>query len=218
MPLIVGVTLAPGALAYGAGTGTATPASQRSAAAHAAKTTEGLAKAQELMKALAACKKDSAKAKRKSCETKAKRLYDAKHGKKTTKPGETTEAKHETRGAGAGANKGDGTTAGAGATAGNEAEELQKAAAVGPPTPARVEAGKKLFAEQCAGCHGTTGMGGDGGPNLNAMPRAHSVAGVIEQLVQPEGPMPSFEEGLSFEEKEALGDFVAAEITHAAGA
>ena len=225
LTLIVGLTLAPAVLAYGEGTGAAGPASHASAAAHATKTAEKLAKAQKLRRALAACKKDGSKAQRKSCEAQAKRRDGAKHSKKTTKPAETstgthaTEPTHETQEAGGGGGtKGGGTTAAAAAAGGNEPEELQHAATVGAPTTAGVEAGRKLFAEQCAGCHGTTGMGGDGGPNLNVMPRAHSVTGVIEQLIKPEGPMPSFDRGLSFQEKEQLGDFVTVEITHAAEA
>jgi mono/diheme cytochrome c family protein len=209
--LIVGLTLAPAALAYGAGTGTARPRPHEPVAAHAAKLSEKLTKTQKLRKALAACKKADSKAKRERCETQAKRLYGDKRTKHAAKPGETTAG---TRGAGA---TGGEMTAGAGAAGGNEGEELQKAATVGAPTAAGVEAGKKLFAEQCAGCHGTTGTGGDGGPNLNEMPRAHSVTGVIEQLITPVGPMPSFEKGLSFQEKEELANFVTVEITHAAG-
>ena len=208
--MIVGVTLAPAVLAYGAATGTATPASHRPPA----KTAKTLTRAQELRKALAACKKDNAKAKRKSCETKAKRSYGAKHAQKTRKPGKTTSQPREVGGAGNG--NAEAPTGGGDAAGGTEAEELQKAAMVGAPTAAAVEAGKKLFAEQCAGCHGAAGTGGDGGPNLNLMPRAHSVTGVIEQLIKPEGPMPSFDKGLSFQQKEELGNFVAVEITHAA--
>ena len=89
LTLIVGLTLAPAVLAYGEGTGAAGPVSHASAAAHATKTAEKLAKAQKLRRALAACKKDGSKAQRKSCEAQAKRRDGAKHSKKTTKPAET---------------------------------------------------------------------------------------------------------------------------------
>jgi mono/diheme cytochrome c family protein len=226
LTLIVGLTLAPAALAYGAGTGTATPAARAPQGAHAARTAMKLTKAQKLKKTLAACKREKTEPKRKSCEAKAKRLYGA-HSKKAIKPAETTAGEHAaepkqpagggaTTGGGAAGAMGGATTGVGGATGGNEAEELQQAATVGAPTPAGVEAGKKLFAEQCAGCHGTTGMGGDGGPNLNVLPRAHSVTGVIEQLIKPEGPMPDFDKVLSFQQKEELANFVTVEITHVA--
>jgi mono/diheme cytochrome c family protein len=221
LTLIVGLTLGPAVLAYGAGTGTATPTWQGPAAAQAAKSAKGLTHTQKLRKALAACKKETSKARRKSCETQAKRLYGAKHSKKAPKPGEPIAGTPETQPKGTkkgGGTTGAGTTAGGPATGAKEAEELQKAANVGAPTPAGVEAGKKRFAEDCAGCHGTAGTGGDGGPNLNEMPRAHSVTGVIEQLIQPIGPMPSFDSALTFQQKEQLADFVTVEITHAAEA
>jgi mono/diheme cytochrome c family protein len=233
LTLIVGLTLAPAALAYGAGTGTATPASHVPEGAHGAKTARKPSKAQKLRKTLAACKREKTEGKRKSCEAKAKKLYGAKRGKGAKAREGTNKIELTYEGGEAGAGTGAGTTtAGAGTAAGgagtttgaagtttgaaNEAEELQKAGTVGAPTPAGVEAGKKLFAEQCAGCHGTTGMGGDGGPNLNTLPRAHSVMGVIEQLIAPEGPMPDFDKVLSFQQKEALADFVTVEITHVA--
>ena len=45
------------------------------------------------------------------------------------------------------------------------------------------------------------------------LPRAQSVTGVIEQLVEPLGGMPSFDEQLTFEQKEQLGDYVCVKLS-----
>ena len=154
-------------------------------------------KAQKLAKALKACKKMKPKHKRKSCETHAKKLYGSKH----TKKGTETEKSHGTE------------------TKPSETptQELARAktASTSPPASS-VTAGKSLFTSNCEGCHGPTGEGTNTGPNLHLMPRAQSVAGVIEQLVQPEGAMPSFDSSLTFAEKEEAADYVAVDITHVA--
>jgi glucose dehydrogenase/mono/diheme cytochrome c family protein len=93
-------------------------------------------------------------------------------------------------------------------------EEPKKEASVPSVSTASVAAGKTIFADNCSTCHGIAGTGGNGGPNLNAMERAHSVAGVIKQLTEPLGAMPSFKEVLSAKEKEEVADFVTMEITH----
>jgi len=90
-------------------------------------------------------------------------------------------------------------------------EEPKKEAST---SAAAVAAGKTLFADNCATCHGIAGTGGNGGPNLNDEELAHSVAGVIKQLTEPLGAMPSFKEVLSAKEKEEVADFVTMEITH----
>jgi quinohemoprotein ethanol dehydrogenase len=90
-------------------------------------------------------------------------------------------------------------------------EEPKKEAST---SAAAVAAGKAIFADNCATCHGIAGTGGNGGPNLNDEERAHSVAGVIKQLTEPLGAMPSFKEVLSAKEKEEVADFVTMEITH----
>jgi quinohemoprotein ethanol dehydrogenase len=93
-------------------------------------------------------------------------------------------------------------------------EEATKEASSG--NTALVAAGKSIFADSCSVCHGISGTGGNGGPNLNNEPRAKSVAGVIEQLTNPLGAMPSFKEQLSAKEKEEAAAYVTTEITHVA--
>lgn len=138
---------------------------------------------------LKACKTMKPESKRKHCEKHAKRLYGKKHSNKKgteteKKPGETPE------------------------------QELAPAKTVSTSPPASsVTAGKSLFTGNCEGCHGPTGEGNNTAPNLHSMPRAQSVAGIIEQLVQPEGAMPSFDSSLTFAEKEEAADYVAVDIT-----
>jgi mono/diheme cytochrome c family protein len=95
-----------------------------------------------------------------------------------------------------------------------EAKTETKAAG-GAINAADVTAGKSIFEDNCSVCHGALGTGGNGGPNLNTLPRAKSVKGVIEQLTYPIGAMPSFKEQLSAKEKEEVADYVTKEITHA---
>jgi PQQ-dependent dehydrogenase (methanol/ethanol family) len=91
-------------------------------------------------------------------------------------------------------------------------EEATKEA--GTTGTAAVAAGKSIFADSCSVCHGIAGTGGNGGPNLNNEPRAKSVSGVIEQLTNPLGAMPSFKEQLSAKEQEEVAAYVTTEITH----
>jgi alcohol dehydrogenase (cytochrome c) len=94
-------------------------------------------------------------------------------------------------------------------------EEPKKEATTGTTiNAADVAAGKSVFEDNCSVCHGIAGTGGNGGPNLNTLPRAKSVKGVIEQLTYPIGAMPSFKEQLSAKEKEEVADYVTTEITH----
>jgi quinohemoprotein ethanol dehydrogenase len=101
-----------------------------------------------------------------------------------------------------------------GKTESQEPKKEEKKEASTGGAAAAVVAGKTLFASNCSVCHGLAGTGGNGGPNLNNEPRAKSVSGVIEQLTNPLGAMPSFKEQLSAKEKEEVADYVTAEITH----
>ena len=63
------------------------------------------------------------------------------------------------------------------------------------PSSTLVAAGNSLFAEQCAACHGSKGEGTSFAAPLTASSstRAQSVAGVMEQLINPVGGgMPNF--------------------------
>ncbi len=224
--LAVGVAVALALTEYGSA-GALAPATRVVSAAAKKKET----KAQKLAKALRACKKDRPKSKRKACEKKAGKLYGAKKpsgGKPRSKTGTGTTGTGTgttaTTGTGAteGATTGTGTgivpTTGA-TTAGNMAEELEKARHVSQmPTAGAIEQGRALFAQDCSGCHGPKGEGqsGDDFVAYANLPRAQSVTGVIEQLIEPDGGMPTFG-ALPFEQKEEIGDYLCVVLTAKCG-
>jgi mono/diheme cytochrome c family protein len=76
------------------------------------------------------------------------------------------------------------------------------------------EVGAVVFSEQCSVCHGATGHGGNGGPDLTTMPLAQSEEGAIQQVTNGGGGMPAFGGTLSEEEIENVAAYVAQEITH----
>jgi hypothetical protein len=197
--VIIGVGVALAVLVYGGAAGagmrgpTATSAADATVVPIGVTANKSLTRAQKLAKALKACKKETPKSKRKSCEKKAR-----KHNKSKPKP------KHETTETGKTPSE-------------TPQQELARAKTVSTSPPAAsVTAGKSLFASNCEGCHGPTGEGTNTGPNLHSMPRAQSIAGVIEQLIAPEGAMPPFDSALTFAEKEEAADYVAVDITHVA--
>ena len=69
-------------------------------------------------------------------------------------------------------------------------------------------AGQSVFAENCSICHGATGMGGNGGPDLTTQPKAKSLNGSIEQVTEGGGGMPAFAELLSTKEIEDVAAYV----------
>lgn len=73
-------------------------------------------------------------------------------------------------------------------------------------------AGKTVFAENCAGCHGEDGLGGAAGPDLTTMPLAQTEEGTIEQVTNGGGSMPPFGGQLSEEEISDVAAFVVHEI------
>jgi cytochrome c551 len=76
------------------------------------------------------------------------------------------------------------------------------------------EAGTVIFSENCSTCHGATGHGGNGGPDLTTMPLAQTEEGAIQQVTNGGGGMPSFSGILSEEEIENVAAYVVQEITH----
>jgi mono/diheme cytochrome c family protein len=75
------------------------------------------------------------------------------------------------------------------------------------------ESGAVVFSENCSTCHGATGHGGNGGPDLRTMPLAQTEAGAIQQVTNGGGGMPAFGGTLSEEEIENVAAYVAQEIT-----
>jgi quinohemoprotein ethanol dehydrogenase len=76
------------------------------------------------------------------------------------------------------------------------------------------EAGNEVFADNCSICHGATGHGGNGGPDLTTMPLAKTEAGVVKQVTNGGGGMPAFKGQLSEEEIGDVAAYVVGEITH----
>jgi mono/diheme cytochrome c family protein len=73
-------------------------------------------------------------------------------------------------------------------------------------------AGTVVFSENCSTCHGATGHGGNGGPDLTTMPLAQTEEGAIQQVTNGGGGMPAFKGILSEEEIENVAAYVAEEI------
>jgi cytochrome c551 len=74
---------------------------------------------------------------------------------------------------------------------------------------ATIAAGKEVFAQNCATCHGPDGHGGGAGPDLRTMPKAKSVAGAEEQVTNGGAGMPAFKGQLSPEEIKDVATYVA---------
>jgi mono/diheme cytochrome c family protein len=75
------------------------------------------------------------------------------------------------------------------------------------------ELGAVVFSENCSTCHGATGHGGNGGPDLTTMPLAQTEEGAIEQVTNGGGGMPAFGGTLSEEEIENVAAYVAQDVT-----
>jgi quinohemoprotein ethanol dehydrogenase len=90
-----------------------------------------------------------------------------------------------------------------------EAEGGEEAAAGGAPN---AEAGEEVFAENCSVCHGATGHGGNGGPDLTTMPKAKEQKGAEEQVTNGGGGMPAFKGTLSEEEIGNVAAYVVEDI------
>lgn len=88
-------------------------------------------------------------------------------------------------------------------TADDASEERESASA--RPEPA---AGRTVFADNCAVCHGAMGRGGNGGPDLTAIPSARDLDAVIRQTADGGSAMPSFRDSLSSREIQDVAAFV----------
>ena len=94
-----------------------------------------------------------------------------------------------------------------------EAEGGEEAAAGGGTAMAAIaEAGGEVFSENCSTCHGATGYGGNGGPDLRTMPLAKTQAGAEKQVTNGGGGMPAFGGTLNEEEIEDVAAYVSEDI------
>jgi quinohemoprotein ethanol dehydrogenase len=92
-----------------------------------------------------------------------------------------------------------------------EGEEEASAGGAGGAT-ADAAAGKEIFAENCSVCHGLSGHGGNGGPDLRTMPLAKTQAGAEQQVTNGGGGMPPFKGTLSEEEISDVAAYVSEDI------
>jgi mono/diheme cytochrome c family protein len=76
------------------------------------------------------------------------------------------------------------------------------------------EAGKQVFAANCAVCHGSTGHGGNGGPDLTSIPSAKNLQTVVGQVTNGGGGMPPFKGTLSDTQISDVATYVVSDITH----
>lgn len=92
----------------------------------------------------------------------------------------------------------------------------EKAPAPSPVTqlPGNPAAGAKVFAQNCAVCHGAQGLGGNGGPNLTTIPSAKLPATVREHVTNGGKVMPPFRSELSAQDIANVSSYVIKDITH----
>ncbi len=72
--------------------------------------------------------------------------------------------------------------------------------------------GKAVFAANCAVCHGALGEGGNGGPDLTAIPAAKVRSKVVAQVLNGGGGMPAFKGQLSTKEVNDVAAYVTGTI------
>jgi quinohemoprotein ethanol dehydrogenase len=84
----------------------------------------------------------------------------------------------------------------------------------GNPTAGDAAAGKAVFADNCATCHGSLGTGGNGGPDLTSFPSAKQVSVVTNQVRNGGGGMPSFKGTLTKQQIADVAAYVTKNITN----
>jgi glucose dehydrogenase/cytochrome c5 len=73
--------------------------------------------------------------------------------------------------------------------------------------------GEAVFADNCSSCHGFDGTGGNGGPDLTAIPSAQDLNTVIDQITNGGGGMPAFSGQLTPEQIKDTAAYVVGTIT-----
>ena len=84
----------------------------------------------------------------------------------------------------------------------------------GGTTTGDAAAGKTVFSDNCAGCHGALGTGGNGGPDLTTIPSAKDKAKVVKQVTNGGGGMPAFKGQLTEQQIQDVSAYVTSEITN----
>ncbi len=75
-------------------------------------------------------------------------------------------------------------------------------------------AGQQVFAANCSVCHGATGKGGNGGPDLTSIPSAKQLAIVTKQVENGGGGMPAFRGTLTQAQIADVSAYVVHKITN----
>src|SRR3954471_6998693 len=81
-------------------------------------------------------------------------------------------------------------------------------------TTGDADAGKTVFANNCTACHGSTGHGGNGGPDLTAIPDAKNYKRVVAQVENGGGGMPAFKDQLTPKQIADVSTYVTQKITN----
>jgi quinohemoprotein ethanol dehydrogenase len=90
-------------------------------------------------------------------------------------------------------------------------------AAMAKPAPREAPnaiAGAVVFAANCAVCHGATGLGGNGGPNIARIPATKSQRAVISQVTNGGGGMPAFKGVLTEKQVDDVSAYVVQRIAN----
>src|SRR4051794_33456991 len=80
-------------------------------------------------------------------------------------------------------------------------------------TAGDADAGKTVFADNCVSCHGATGHGGNGGPDLTQFPDAKNMNRVVAQVENGGGGMPAFKGQLTPKQITDVATYVTQKIT-----
>lgn len=80
------------------------------------------------------------------------------------------------------------------------------------PEGGSADEGQQVFTDNCGTCHGLNGGGGNGGPDLTALPDAKDVEAVVKQVTNGGGGMPAFGGQLSDKQIADVAAYVAEKI------
>ncbi len=91
---------------------------------------------------------------------------------------------------------------------------IEHAGAGGATSAGSAAAGKTVYANNCESCHGATGRGGNGGPDLTTIPSAKNAKTVANQVENGGGGMPAFKGQLTAKQISDVTAYVTQKITN----